>query len=161
MSQLGLNPSKIGDQLLSKGGTYMLGPGGCFQLVQGYYKYHIHFGKRVPKNVLEELQKESDETDVKEGPFQEADDVAALYGGDGDASTRKRGVSNEDLLCHAESNSPKRIKLDTTSVDTDRSSLRSPSKSDHPGRSQQKSLDTFFKTKSESGTDAKHQMEMK
>ena len=149
--QLGINPSRIGDQLLSKGDTYMLGPGGCFQLVQGCYKYHIYFGKRVPENVLEELQKNGDETDMKEGTFQPTDNVAALryLAGDEEGSERKRGVSND-----AESNSPKRVKLDTTPVHADRSVLTSPSKSDHPGRSQQKSLDAFFKAKSDSGADA-------
>ena len=148
LKQLGSKPSKVGDQLLSEGDTYTLGPGGCFQLVADCYKYHVHFGKKVSESVLKDLQKESKKTDDRQGSLQESDEVhvstSECNSSSGKGHKRKRS-EDIDKLC---SSDPKQVKLESPCVVAD--ALKAQT-SAHPAKSQQKSLDRFFKTKPKSG----------
>ena len=149
LKQLGSKPSKVGDQLLSEGDTYTLGPGGCFQLVADCYKYHVHFGKKVSESVLKDLWKESKETDDRQSSLQESDEVSALECNSSSGKGHKRKLSEDrDKLC---SSDPKQVKLDSPCAATDEASLKVQT-SAHPAKSQQKSLDRFFKAKPKSGT---------
>ena len=146
LKQLGSKPSKVGDQLLSEGDTYTLGPGGCFQLVADCYKYHVHFGKKVSESVLKDLWKESEETDDRQGCLQESDEVSC---NSSSGKGHKRKLSEDrDKLC---SSDPKQVKLDSPCAATDEASLKVQT-SAHPAKPQQKSLDRFFKAKPKSGT---------
>ncbi len=60
MRQLGANPSMAGGTALTKGSTTLLGPMACVELLQGQYKYHVHFGRKVSQEVLEKLQSSAD-----------------------------------------------------------------------------------------------------
>lgn len=43
---LGCHPSRVATKVLQKGDSYTLGPMGWFELIQGKFKYHIHFGEQ-------------------------------------------------------------------------------------------------------------------
>ena len=149
LKQLGSKSSQVGDQLLSEGDTYTLGPGGCFQLIAGCYKYHVHFGKKVSESVLKDLQEESEETNERQGSLQESDKVSALECNSISGKGHKRKRSEDNLtVC---STDPKQVKLDSPCAVTNETSLKAQA-SGHPAKSQQKSLDRFFKAKPKSGT---------
>lgn len=48
IKQLGFHPSRVATKVLQRGDTYILGPMGWFELVDGHYKYHVHFGAKLP-----------------------------------------------------------------------------------------------------------------
>ena len=141
VKQLGTNPSNVARKFLSKNETYLLGPGGSFELLEGCYKYHVHFGQRVPESVLKKLQEEADHEDL--------------------------GVDDKceplERLCTSESNPsplectppPKKAKLDATDgVDggldecTEVATARISEAPIKRKQQEQKSLDVFFKGKS-------------
>ena len=65
--QLGANPSVAAGTSLSKSSTILLGPMASIELLEGKYKYHIHFGKKIPQDALEKLQSSNDDRDVDLG----------------------------------------------------------------------------------------------
>ena len=64
--QLGSNPAKVAGKPLQKDESFLLGPMGSFELTEGKYKYHAHFGRRVPKDVLQKLQEDAENTSDEE-----------------------------------------------------------------------------------------------
>lgn len=48
IKQLGFHSSRVATKVLRRGDTYILGPMGWFELLEGHFKYHVHFGAKVP-----------------------------------------------------------------------------------------------------------------
>lgn len=66
VKQLGCNHANVGGKVLSKNESQLLGAMGTLELVEGSYKYHVHFGKRVPKDILLKLQEDIENTSDEE-----------------------------------------------------------------------------------------------
>ena len=49
ITHLGLHPSRVATKLLERGDTYTLGAMGWFELLDGRYRYHVHFGAALPE----------------------------------------------------------------------------------------------------------------
>ena len=143
VKQLGANPSKVANKVLAKNETHLLGPGGSFELIEGRYKYHVHFGQRVPESVLKKLQEEvdcEDQSEDKCGP-----------------SKRLRGSESDSEPSSVDYTPLKKVKLDTCAP-TDKvdraldECVKATEKSSETHtkvtKQQQKSLDVFFKGKS-------------
>ena len=60
IKQLGSNPSRVATKVLQKGDTYILGPMGWLELLEGQYRYHVHFGAKVPDIKSAAIDVESD-----------------------------------------------------------------------------------------------------
>lgn len=60
IKQLGVHPSRVATKVLQKGDTYILGPMGWFELLEGHYKYHVHFGAEVPVTKSAEMTLQCD-----------------------------------------------------------------------------------------------------
>ncbi len=138
IKQIGGNPSKVVGHFLKKGDTYTLGPGGSFELLEGHYKYHVHFGQRVPESVLRELEvagplEEENEEEERE------DAVSQVAAG-----SRKRTHSsrNGEGSPHSSTDSTpvKHARLDIPNSSTPRGPVVR-------AKPQQKSLEAFYSAK--------------
>ena len=124
VKQLGANLSRVGGKELAKNQSSVLGPMGVFELVPEKYRYHVHFGERVPESVLEELKQGADSNSVDED-----EDIPV----DKEGLKRKRNSSQRDGPVESEKlPSPKRSKSNKTA-------------SSEASRPQQTSLTAFYK----------------
>lgn len=139
MKQLGTNPSKVAGKLLSRNETYLLGSGGSFELLDGCYKYHVHFGQRVPESVLKKLQEEADQNTL------------------GDDECEPLPVSESEPSPLECTPPPKKVKLATTTDGVDggldecvEATARTSEVPVKLKQHEQSSLDAFFKATSTS-----------
>ncbi len=146
VKQLGANSSMAGGTLLAKSSSTLIGPMACLELLEGQYKYHVHFGKKLSQDVLEKLQSTGDNDIDSDKEYSKSPEIV---------SPRKRKHSHND---NEEDISPsKKHKLSeaiTPPLDT-RSSARLASKRNKvlPSKAsgsketevvKQSSLDKFF-----------------
>lgn len=61
IKHLGHHPSRVATKVLHRGDTYILGPMGWFELLEGNYKYHVHFGALHATKAVADLPTESEE----------------------------------------------------------------------------------------------------
>ena len=62
VKQLGSHPSRVANRSLKKDETYLLGPMGWLELVEGKYKYHVYFGNRMlAANTLQTSETDTDQ----------------------------------------------------------------------------------------------------
>lgn len=127
IKQQGANPSKVVGHILKKGESYVLGPGGSFELLEGLYKYHVHFGQRVPEGLLIEFET-AVEDESKESNAGEQE-VAPL--------SRKRSQSSLNDEQVSKSSSVKKAKLDIPTASVSEAPLTE-------AMPVQKSLDAFY-----------------
>ena len=67
IKHLGFHPSRAANKVLRKGDTYILGPMGWLELLEGDHRYHVHFGKKVSGVRSSEVDFPGDSTnDTKE-----------------------------------------------------------------------------------------------
>lgn len=93
IKQLGAHSSRVAGKDLAKGSSAILGDMGRFELVVDKYKYHVHFGQRVPEAVLRELQAGADSPSCNNG---EAEFEEDLTSSDVVTSGRKRTRESND-----------------------------------------------------------------
>ncbi len=101
--QVGANPSVAAGTSLRKSNTILLGPMASIELLEGKYKYHIHFGKRVPQEALEKNQS-SDNRDVDSGREKKSPDDSDLL-----SSTSRKRRHSQDI--EEEATSSKKLKV--------------------------------------------------
>ena len=173
VKQLGANSSTAAGTLLKKGDTHLLGPMASLELLEGQYKYHVHFSKRVPEELLAKL--ESAQEDEEEEVRTKIQHKLSPSPTDGDMDThdnpesslnvsRKRrhtpnGSPAGEEIKHSPVKKPKTDDLSSNSTDTTQTTSESPSKevakrqtatrSSARQKSKQASLDSFFAGQSE------------
>ncbi len=94
MRQVGANPSVAAGTSLRKSNTILLGPMASIELLEGKYKYHIHFGKRVPQEALEKNQS-SDNKDVDSGREKKSPDDSDLLSSTSRKRRHSQGIEEE------------------------------------------------------------------
>ena len=176
VKQLGANSSTAAGTLLKKGDTHLLGPMASLELLEGQYKYHVHFSKRVPEELLAKL--ESAQEDEEEEVRTKIEHKLSPSPTDGDMDTRNNpepplNVSRKrrhtpngssagpgEEIKHSPVKKPKTDDLSSNSTDTTpQSTSESPTKevakrqtatrSSTRQKSKQASLDSFFAGQSE------------
>jgi bifunctional polynucleotide phosphatase/kinase len=72
IKQLGVHPSRVATKVLQRGETYTLGPMGWLELLEGHYKYHVHFGADTVKSATVAAQEDQREavgtSDIEDDP---------------------------------------------------------------------------------------------
>lgn len=61
---LGYHSSSVATKILQKGDTYVLGPMGWLELIQGHFRYHVHFGEEMPLHGTENIEALKNESDT-------------------------------------------------------------------------------------------------
>lgn len=165
VKQLGANPSKAAGTILRRDETLLLGPMAGFELLEDQYKYHVHFSKRVPKELLAKLESTQDEEmegkkNSEKSPSHQDEDSCDGAGSPVDASSRKRKHSPHDE--ELESNPSKKLKTEAITSDSPIEKVSVKRSSNGGGRgtrhstrqkSKQASLDSFFGKSEESKRD--------
>ena len=60
IKHLGFHPSQVATKVLQRGDTFLLGPMGWFEVLEGNFKYHVHFGKRMSESEMKRNQQVSE-----------------------------------------------------------------------------------------------------
>ena len=159
IKHLGANSSRVAGRELPRNESRFLGQMGKFELVPDKYKYHVHFGQRVPESILEKMKQGADDHNA----LSDSEDVVEDH------------PSNSRFLESGESKKRKRDRSDTPETTsrimhdggqdipvtppTKKSKLDNPKTAVHKGsdsgvsKPQQTSLTTFYKPKSSSSDD--------
>ena len=150
VEQLGSTPGKVAGKSLEKGESVLLGPMGCLELLDGKHKYHVHFGKRVPKDVLQQLQEDADNTSEEE------ESAVSVKGDSEVVQKRKRVRGNKDNEEVVLSKKPRvEVEPGPSSVSTRRTRSIKPVTTELPqSKSKQGSLDKFLPPQSTTTNDA-------
>ena len=148
IKQLGANSSRVAAKELARNESSILGQMGKFELLPDKYKYHIHFGQRVPESVLAQLKQDADDhTSDKEDIIEDNSSSSSLLER-GKKQKRDRNETPEDNCDDVQEITPpiKKSKLDKPKATVHQGSNTVVSKP------QQTSLTAFYKPKS-SGSD--------
>ena len=154
IKQLGANSSSVAGKQLARNESSILGQMGKFELVPDKYKYHVHFGQRVPETVLEKLRQDADDHNSisdSEGIAEGGPSNCSLHGSGKKRTRDGNDVLENRIMCDGDQEiapPAKKSRLDQPKAQVHQDSNGGVSKP------QQMSLTAFYKPKLSSSNDS-------